>query len=109
MLCRYLIYSTQTIQDYETFVLSDWMFFCITINVSIANLLTASAAPFKEFVWALISSCLLVGIAGFVLALSMFVPQAFARANMQTLNITGLLLVLLTSILYLVIFIKSKR
>ncbi len=102
-------YSTEAIKDYELFVLSDWMLFCIAINLSIANLLNAKILLSKDLVWALISSCLLVGMAGFILGLSMFVPEILAQANMQALNITGILLVLLTSILYIVIFVKSNK
>ncbi|MEM6844878.1 MAG: hypothetical protein AAF632_21870 [Bacteroidota bacterium] len=41
ILFRYLIYSTETLPTFEAFLLSDWMFFSITINAAIANALGA--------------------------------------------------------------------
>ncbi|MEQ9438470.1 MAG: hypothetical protein RIG62_05460 [Cyclobacteriaceae bacterium] len=109
ILFRYLIYSTETLPTFEAFLLSDWMFFCITINAAIANVLGTKATLTKTLSWALTSSSLLIGISGFVLGLSMFIPEVFAEANMQALNTTGIVLVILTGILYIVVLFTSNQ
>lgn len=107
ILFRYLIYSTETIPTFDAFLLSDWMFFCITINAAIANALGAKGSLAENLAWVVNVSTILIVISSFVLALSMFIPEAFAEANMQALNITGIFLVVLTGILYIVVLYKS--
>lgn len=107
ILFRYLIYSTETLPTFEAFLLSDWMFFCITINAAITNILGTRGILAENLSWVLNISSMLIIIASFVLALSMYIREVFTDANMRLLNITGIFLVVITIILYIVVLYRS--
>ena len=89
-------------------MVSDWMFFSITINLSIANLSANATFVLRSQKLVLASSCILVALSGFILALSMYIPELKINADMTGINIVGIVLVILTAMLYITILIKSK-
>ncbi|MEK6482396.1 hypothetical protein WJR50_32975 [Catalinimonas sp. 4WD22] len=108
IVCRYLIFTTETIESYQPYLLSDWLFFSIAINLSIVNLLANESRIMGGQSLSLTVSYILVIVSSFVLALAMYVPELNNKANMTALNNAGIVLVSSTTFLYFVVIFKVK-